>query len=203
MEKNLEDLIKRLPSLKPCVPDIELAYSALRTGLATDGKVLLCGNGGSAADAGHWAAELLKSFRRPRPIDDFWHAKLGPRLSAQLEGALPAIALPDFAATLTAFGNDRDPAYAYAQLVWALGKPADVLVGISTSGNAQNVVLACQAATALDMIPIGLTGAAGGDLAEVVDICIRVPATEVAQVQEYHLPIYHCLAAMLEDEFFG
>jgi D-sedoheptulose 7-phosphate isomerase len=203
MSPHLQDLVLRYPCLSSCVGDIELAFSALRTGYATDGKALLCGNGGSASDCQHWAAEMLKSFQRQRPLDSFWRAKLSPVLGAKLQGALPTIPLTAFTSLHTAFANDVDADYAFAQLVWALGKPADILVGISTSGNAANVLAAVEAARALDLVTVGLTGEEGGQLYQAVDICIRVPASRVDLVQELHLPVYHCLALMLEDEFFA
>ena len=202
MNPHLADLLRRYPALEPCAADIELAFSALRTGYATDGKVLLCGNGGSAADCQHWAAEMLKGFHKRRALDSFWREKLGAPLADKLQGALPTVPLPAFTGLQTAFANDVDGDYAFAQLVWALGKPADVLVGISTSGNAANVLAAVEAAAALDLVTLGLTGADGGRLAAAVDICIRVPDDRVDRIQELHLPVYHCLSLMLEDEFF-
>jgi D-sedoheptulose 7-phosphate isomerase len=183
--------------------DVEAAFVMLRDCYRAGGKLLLCGNGGSASDAEHWAGELLKGFARLRPLSGDERAGLPVEMASKLQGALPAIPLTGFPSLATAFGNDVDPSLTYAQLVWGLGKPGDVLVGISTSGNARNVCAAMEVARVRGLHSIGLTGAGGGRLALLADLCLRVPAVETYRVQEYHLPIYHCLCLMLEDEFFG
>jgi D-sedoheptulose 7-phosphate isomerase len=203
MNIHIRNLVTRCPGIESARADVEAAFAMLRDCYRTGGKLLLCGNGGSASDAEHWAGELLKGFARPRPLSEAGRAKLPAELANKLQGALPAIPLTGFPALTTAFGNDVDPQLAWAQLVWGLGKPGDVLVGISTSGNATNVCAAMEAARARDLRRIGLTGAGGGRLASLTDICLRAPAVETYRVQEYHLPIYHCLCLMLEDEFFG
>ncbi|MBN2287856.1 MAG: SIS domain-containing protein [Candidatus Glassbacteria bacterium] len=167
------------------------------------GKVLLCGNGGSAADCEHWSAELNKGFRKKRPLPEKWRKKLPPLLAGSLQQALPAIPLTVFAALNTAVANDISAELVFAQGVWALGAPGDILVGISTSGGARNVCAAVQAAEAKGLTTIGLTGGQGGRLGELASIVIRAPAGEVHHIQQYHLPIYHCLCLMLEDEFFA
>lgn len=163
----------------------------------------LCGNGGSAADADHWAGELLKGFCKDRPLSMQERGTLRPEIAQKLQGALPAIPLTSFPAASTAFGNDVDPALAYAQLTSALGRPGDVFVGLSTSGNARNVGAAAEVARAKGLPVIGLTGASGGKLKAWCTVCICAPSTETYRVQEYHLPIYHCLSLMLEENFFG
>jgi D-sedoheptulose 7-phosphate isomerase len=123
-------------------------------------------------------------------------------MRGKLQGSLAAIPLTGFPSLSSAFANDVDPNLTFAQLVWGLGKPGDVLIGITTSGNSPNVCAAMEAAKARDMIRVGLTGQTGGKLLALTDFCLRAPATETYRIQEYHLPVYHCLSLMLEDEFF-
>jgi D-sedoheptulose 7-phosphate isomerase len=199
----LDHLVSRLPALEPCSPNIFQAFETIRDCIRAGGKVLICGNGGSAADAEHWAGELLKGFKSKRPLDKETRAKFPPELADKLQGAIPMIPLTGFLSLSTAFSNDVDPHLIFAQLVYGLGKSGDVLVGISTSGNAANVGSAVEVANALGLKTIALTGEAGGKLKELSNIAIRVPARETYLVQELHLPVYHCLCLMLEDEFFG
>ena len=201
--KHLIDLLHRRPELAGSEKTIVQAYETLRTCFRSGGKLLLCGNGGSAADADHWAGELLKSFCAERRLSKRARAGLRPAIAKQLEGALPAIPLTAFTAAITAFGNDVDPHLAYAQLTHALGRRGDVLAALSTSGNAQNVCAAAEVARARGLKVIALTGASGGKLKARSDVCIRAPTAETYRAQEYHLPIYHCLSLMLEDEFFS
>ena len=198
----LDTLIKRLPELSACHASITEAYEALRACFAAGGKLLLCGNGGSASDADHWAGELLKGFSHKRPLKIKARRKLPSYLAENLQGALPAIPLTGFPALGSAFCNDVAPDLVFAQLTSALGTRGDVLVALSTSGNAKNVCHALETARARGLRTIGLTGATGGRLRSLCEICIRVPATETYRIQEYHLPIYHCLSLMLEDAFF-
>ena len=165
--------------------------------------MLICGNGGSAADAEHWAAELLKGFYSKRPLAGPLAAVLSPDLAQNLQGALPTIPLSGFTSLSTAFANDNNIEYLFSQLVLGLGRKGDVLICISTSGQSRNVLLAAQTASALGMSTIGLTGRDGGALADLADVAIRVPETEVHLIQEYHLPVYHTLSLMLEEAFFG
>ncbi len=199
----MESFIKRYPALSGCRKDILAAHDALSAVFAGGGKLLLCGNGGSAADCAHISAELLKGFAQTRPLDEEWGRRLGPQLASRLEGALPVIPLPAFDSLLTAFANDCDPLLGFAQLVWGLGDEGDALLCISTSGNSVNILKAAEVARAKGLSIIGLTGRSGGSLMEYVDICIRVPETKVDRVQECHLPVYHCLALMLEETFFA
>ena len=203
MNKHINDLIEAHPALASCAGEIEAAYEKLRASFADGGKLLLCGNGGSDADADHWAAELLKGFVKKRPLPPEQRKQLSTEVAERLQGALPAIPLTGFAAFQTAFANDVDSTFAFAQLVWALGATGDVLVGISTSGQAENVCAAMNAARAKNLVTVGLTGQSGGRLKELTDVCIRAPASETHRVQELHLPIYHCLCLMLEETFFG
>jgi D-sedoheptulose 7-phosphate isomerase len=203
MNGHLQALLRRIPALEPCAADIDRAFSTLRDGFTAGGKALACGNGGSAADAEHWAGELLKGMLKARKLHAPSHPSLPPRLAESLQGALPMIPLTGFVSYHTAFGNDVDPEFVFAQLVWALGQPGDVLVALSTSGESDNVIAAAEAASAKGMTVLALTGAEGGRLAEHADVAIRVPAHETHLVQELHLPVYHCLSLMLEDEFFA
>ena len=203
MNEHLELLLQRRPELQVCASDIQSAFETMREAYQQHGTLLLAGNGGSAADADHWTGELLKGFCRKRTLSPEQQASLGPELAPRLQGGLRAIPLTVFPALSTAFANDVDPTLTYAQLVWALGRPGDVFVGLSTSGNAANVCSAAQAARAKGMSVVGLTGKTGGALKAHCDICIRVPETETYLVQEAHLPVYHCLSRMLEDEFFS
>jgi D-sedoheptulose 7-phosphate isomerase len=202
-KRHLIALLQRHPELAAVEPAITQAYETLRQSFRSGGKILLCGNGGSAADADHWAGELLKGFCHDRPLSKKARGSLRPAIASKLQGALPAIPLTSFPAASTAFGNDVDPILAYAQLTSALGRRGDVLVGLSTSGNAQNVCAAAEVARAKGMKVIALTGASGGKLKGLSDVCICAPSAETYRAQEYHLPIYHCLSLMLEEKFFG
>jgi D-sedoheptulose 7-phosphate isomerase len=202
-ERRLEDLFARFPALRECRESLLRAFGALRDCYAAGGKVLLCGNGGSAADAEHWSGELMKGFCHPRPLPSEWKSKLGEDIADGLQEGLPAIPLPAFMSLLSAYANDVDAAMAFAQMVWALGRQGDVLVCLSTSGNSVNVLKALRVAHAKGMVTVGLTGAGGGEMAPLVDVCVKAPATGAHLVQELHLPIYHCLSLMLEDEFFA
>jgi D-sedoheptulose 7-phosphate isomerase len=201
--RHLTELIHRLPELAGCRESILAAYHTLRDGFQSGGKVLLCGNGGSAADADHWAGELLKGFKKDRPLSLKDRGNLPAEIATRLQGALPAIPLTSFPAASTAFGNDVAPELSYGQLTWALGRRGDVFVGLSTSGNAVNVCAAAEVARARGLRVVGLSGATGGKLQGLCDVCICAPSVETYRVQEYHLPIYHCLSLMLEENFFG
>jgi len=203
MNRHLTDLIDRFPALAGCAEDIERAFALLRSCYAGGAKVLVCGNGGSAADAEHWAGELLKGFVKKRPLPSEVRQRLSTKLAEGLQGALPTIPLTDFLCLRTAFANDVDPDLVFAQLVWGLGRPGDALVALSTSGGSANVCAAMEAASVRQMGTCALTGQDGGSLGELADVCIRAPARETHRVQEYHVPIYHCLSLMLEDEFFA
>ncbi|MDE6576515.1 MAG: SIS domain-containing protein [Opitutales bacterium] len=197
-----ENLLKRYPQLSVCKDDIEKVFTALLSVFQQQKKLLVVGNGGSAADSGHIAGELLKSFCRKRPIPQNIAAQLPAEITEQLEGALPVISLPDFVAFHTAYANDRSAAYGFAQLVLALGQPGDVFWAISTSGNSKNILHAAQVARAKSMPVIGLTGQSGGALKSLCDVCIAVPEVETYKIQELHLPIYHALCQALEAALF-
>ena len=201
LSPHLKNLMERYSALEECRPDIQRAFDLLATAFKNGQKLLLCGNGGSAADSEHWAGEMLKGFAHARPLSSAMRRGLPEEMAARLQWAFPVIPLTGFPALATAFGNDVDPEYVFAQLLLALGKPGDVLGALSTSGNSANVRRAAEAARARGLPVLALTGATGGKLRELADVCICVPATLTPHVQEFHLPIYHCLSLMLEEAF--
>ena len=205
----IEQLISTYPELESCAPDIESAFQMLSTCYRNGGKVLTCGNGGSAADAEHIVGELMKGYLLKRPVPEEMRAKListspqnGDYLASHLQGGLPAISLVSQTSLLSAVANDTAADMVYAQQVYAYGYEGDALIGISTSGNARNVIQAMQVARALSLQTIGLTGPTGGALKPLCEVCICVPGGNTPAIQERHLPIFHVLCAMLEEEFF-
>ncbi|HBP39069.1 MAG TPA: phosphoheptose isomerase [Clostridiales bacterium] len=205
----LDNLLLQFPELGICQESIEAAFDLLRQTYLAGGKVLICGNGGSAADAEHIVGELMKGFRLKRPLPDEERNLLitacdqnGGYLADHLQGALPAISLTGHPALTLAFSNDVAPDMTFAQQVYGLGQPEDTLVALSTSGNSVNVMNAVKVAQAFGLSTLGMTGADGGNLGRLCDVVIRVPAGETYRIQEYHLPIYHALCAMIELEFF-
>ena len=202
MNTHLSLLLQRCPALEPIIPDVQKAYEMICATYEKQGSLYLCGNGGSAADCEHWSGELLKGFSHKRPLSSIEKAKLSPELASKLQGSLPAIPLTGFLGLSTAFANDVDPQLIYAQLLWGLGKPNDTLIAISTSGNAQNVRHTLEVARAKGIQTIGFSGKTGGAIKPLCDLCLCVPETETYRIQEYHLPIYHCLCLMLEEKFF-
>ena len=211
-----DTLIARYPALESCAADIRAAIASLCACYRAGGKLIVCGNGGSAADAEHIVGELMKGFLLPRHLDENILAKLHEACDAtdpmtidyfmqNLQGALPAISLPSQLAISTAFSNDQAPDLTFAQQVLGLGTPGDVLLGITTSGTSKNVLYAFRMAKALGMKTIALTGAAGGKCTAggYADITIHAPSDETYKIQEYHLPIYHTLCIAVEEEFFG
>ena len=210
VEKHLDELVNRYPQLETCKEDIKKAYLILEECYKNDKKLLIAGNGGSAADAEHMAGELMKRFRIYRPVHDSLAKELikidaerGKNLAKNLEQSLMAIPLVAHEALTTAYINDVDGLGVFAQQLYGFGRNGDVFLGISTSGNSKNVMSATVVARAVGIKIIGLTGKDGGELAEVSDVAIKVPETETYMIQELHLPIYHCLCLMLEDYFFG
>jgi len=195
-------LFGRQPELAVVREDLERAFALVRDAFRGGGKLLLCGNGGSAADVEHVAGELLKGFVSRRPLGGERAARLGD-LAPHLQGALPCIPLTGFLALRTAWLNDCEPDYLYAQLVQGLGRAGDVLWAVSTSGNAANVALALRAARALGLKTLGFTGRGGGAMNGLCNVLVRAPADETYRIQELHAPMYHALCRMLEDEFFG
>lgn len=210
LEKHVDSLLNRYPELKTVRQSIVEAYLIMEECYEHDGKLLIAGNGGSAADCEHIAGELMKRFKVPRPVTEEFAEKLkkidysrGENLAKNLERGLMAIPLVAHEALTTAYINDVDGLGVFAQQLFGYGRSGDVFLAISTSGNSKNVLSATVVARALGIKVIGLTGAEGGELAEVADVAVKIPATETYMVQELHLPVYHCWCLMLEDKFFG
>lgn len=210
LKKHVELLISRYPVLECCEDSIIRAYFMLEESYAAGHKLLVAGNGGSAADSEHIVGELMKGFKLARKLDEAISQKLineseelGKTLAENLQGALPAIALDGHPALSTAYMNDCEPLLCFAQQVNGYGAEGDVFLGISTSGNSKNILYAAVTAHAKGMKVIGLTGAKDSKLDVLSEVCIKVPQTETYMIQELHLPVYHCLCLMLEDRFFG
>lgn len=207
--KYLSELLNRYPVLMPVRSEIEEAYGLLEACYEGGGKLLIAGNGGSCADAEHIVGELMKGFVKRRPVSEEFERQLinadptdGKVLAGKLQGGLPAIALTGHTGLSTAFLNDVDGEMIYAQQTYGYGKKGDVLLGISTSGNAKNIMYAMTTAKALGMKTIGLTGKDGGLLKNAAHVAIVVPEQETYKIQELHLPVYHALCLMLEERFF-
>lgn len=209
-EAFIADLVRRYPALQTCKDQVTAAVQTIVDCYQNGGKVLTCGNGGSAADALHIVGELMKAFVLPRKLPTSMQqkfAEIAPTdaqyLYDNLQGALPAISLVSEISTETAFANDMAPDLSFAQQVYGYGNAGDVLLGISTSGNSANVLHAAHVARAKGVKVIGLTGGTGGKLVDASDVAIVVPETETYKIQEFHLPIYHALCLAVEHEFFG
>lgn len=192
-------LTERYPELKSIENKVEKAVELLIEIYENGGKVLVCGNGGSAADSDHIVGELMKGFMLKREVTD---ERISDDLKCKLQGSLPAISLPSQSAILSAYINDVDPDMMYAQLVYGYASEKDLVVGLSTSGNSKNIVNALKVANSVGAKTLALTGMSGGALAEIADVLIDVPEYETYKVQEYHLPVYHYLCAEVEKHFF-
>jgi len=210
VKNELEELIRRYPQLDACKKDIEKAYLLLQKTYDKNGKLLIAGNGGSAADSEHIAGELMKRFKITRPINKELADKLmkidpdrGERLVKNLEMPLCAVPLTSHIAITTAYMNDADATGVFAQQMLGFGNEGDVFLAISTSGNSENIISACVVAKAMGIKIIGLTGEKESKLSNYSDICIKVPETETYKIQELHLPVYHALCLMLESNYFG
>ena len=210
MSKRLSSLFERYPTLQACERELRAAFDLLAAAYRNGNKLLVCGNGGSAADSEHIVGELMKGFLKRRPISAADAAKLetaggatGKEIANRLQGTLAAISLPSQMSLLTATANDGDYDLTFAQQVYGLGRAGDVLLAISTSGKSANVCNAVVVAKAFGLKSIALTGQSGGNLAPLADIAIKVPSDNVAEIQELHLPVYHWLSTELEAEFFS
>lgn len=206
-KKIYDELLERYPSLSSAAASIMQAFCVLQNCYQGGGKLLIGGNGGSAADSEHIVGELLKSFKKCRKIDESVQEKLmqsenGAYLVSKLEGSLPAVSLISQTGIITAFANDKAWDVALAQQTYGLGRAGDCLLVLSTSGNSKNCVLAVEVAKAKGMQTLAFTGEKESLLSKACTVTVRVPETETYKVQELHLPIYHCLCAMLEEEFF-
>lgn len=204
----LDELVVRYPTLLAVKNDVLNAYLILKKTFENGNKVLVCGNGGSASDSEHIVGELMKKFRKNRSISPLLRQKLyaygkeGEKLANALEGCLRAISLTGETALSTAFINDKDPDCTFAQRLYGLYDDGDALLCVSTSGNSKNCVLASMLGKALGCKVIALTGKQESKLSALSDVCVKVPETETYKIQELHLPIYHAVCAMLEEEFF-
>jgi D-sedoheptulose 7-phosphate isomerase len=210
VEGCLEHLMERYPALSPCRAQILEAFACLCDCAYRGGTIFVCGNGGSAADAEHIVGELLKGFMKKRPLPAADQEALmalagqdeGTYLAVRLQMGIRALALTSHVGLTTAVINDLGGDLVYAQQLNALARAGDVLWALSTSGNARNVRLACHVARLRGVRILGMTGDGGGHLAALADTCIRVPSSQTFEIQEYHLPIYHALCAMIESRFF-
>ena len=207
---HIHTLTERYPVLKCCEDSIAKAYLAIEESYLSQHKLLVAGNGGSAADSEHIVGELMKGFKLPRPIDHSLAQSckdidpdLGATIAEHLQGAMPAIALTGHPGLSTAYMNDCVPELVFAQQMLGFGQAGDTFLAISTSGNSKNIIYAAIVAKAKGVKIIGLTGSKESKLSALADICIKVPETETYKIQELHLPVYHCLCLMLEDRFFG
>ena len=198
----INELVLSFENLRMLEDEVRTSANLITESFSNGNKLLLCGNGGSCADCEHIAGEMVKQFAKERPLNPEIVEKLDPELSSELHGGLPALSLPSMIGFHTAFNNDNNPEFAFAQQVVAFGKANDVLWGISTSGNSKNVLHAVKTAKALGLKTIGLTGENGGELSQIADITIKAPADNVARIQELLLPIYHAICAFVEDKLF-
>ena len=204
-------LLARYPELAPLSADLDEAEELMASCFAAGGKVLLCGNGGSAADCEHIAGELLKGFLSKRPLaadrrkafSGSAGSETGGYIADRLQGGFPAVPLSSLVSAGTAFANDVAPDLAFAQLVYALGKTGDLLIALSTSGNSANIVNAALTARTIGMRVVAFTGADGGRLAGIADTLLNVPSRDTYRAQEFHLPVYHYLCARIEERFYG
>lgn len=210
LQSHILTLLERYPLLNVCKDAIAQAYLLMEQSYLTQHKLLVAGNGGSAADSEHIVGELMKGFKLPRPIDDELanacksiNAEMGITIAEHLQGTLPAIALTGHPGLSTAFMNDCVPELVFAQQMLGFGNSGDTFLAISTSGNSKNIIYAAIVAKAKGVKIVGLTGSRESKLSALADVCIQVPETETYKIQELHLPVYHCLCLMLEERFFG
>lgn len=205
----MDELLNRYPALEECRKYIEKAQELVISTYKNNGKILVCGNGGSASDSDHIVGELMKGFMLKRKVGADFVDKLkecgisgADYIAENLQGSLPAIALPSQSGILSAFANDVAPDMVYAQLTYGYANTEDLLICLSTSGNSKNVVNAAKVAKAKGAKTLAMTGERESELSRLCDITIRVPESETYKIQELHLPVYHYLCAKTEKEFF-
>lgn len=208
VEKIFNGLFENYPALSVCKNDVKSVYEILVNTYKNNGKILVCGNGGSAADCEHIVGELMKGFRLSRALENaditpFLQYDGGEKIARGLQKGLPAISLVSHTGLMTAFLNDCDPDLVFAQQVFGYMNEWDTLIALSTSGNSKNVVNAVITAKVKVAKAIAITGESGGKLLSLCDETIKLPSSDTAKIQEYTLPVYHTLCAMLEEEFFG
>ena len=206
----IENLIMRFPKLSNCKEEIENSILEIVDCYKNNGKLLICGNGGSASDSLHMVGELMKSFVLPRKLENKYIDKIknifpqeAEYFISNLQSSLPAIALVSEISLITAYSNDNNSELVFAQQVLGYGNEEDILIAISTSGNSKNVIYASQISKIKGMKVISFTGKFGGKLKEISDININVEEEETYIIQEYHLPIYHTICLGVEKEMFG
>ena len=209
MKKYLLHLIRKYPELEECISDIKLAIDIILSAINCNGKVLTCGNGGSASDAEHIVGELMKGFMHPRNLESKeiesimqLYPETGNEIVKNLQKPIPAISLTSNMAFITAYSNDVNPEYIFAQQVYGLGNKGDVLLCLSTSGNSKNVINAAMVAKVKGVNIIGFTGKSGGMLKEYADVLIKAPSLITPEIQEYHIAIYHTICAQIEEDIF-
>ena len=210
MSYKIDELFERFPQLRVSEDSLMSAFEIIKTTFSEDGTLFACGNGGSAADAEHIVGELMKGFLRPRKVSPALQQTLekqygdeGIVMAGKLQNGFRALSLNGHPSLSTAFANDVDAEMVFAQQLHVLGKPGDTLIGFTTSGNSVNVINAFKIAGVMGIGTIAFTGMDGGHCKTIVDCTIRVPEKETYKAQEMHLPLYHALCAMLEDEFYG
>lgn len=208
--REIDILLERFPVLHSLHGELLRCVETLAQTFSNGGKLLVCGNGGSAADSLHITGELMKSFVRKRPIPEAAARKIRaayPNLAeyyiSNLQGTMPTISLVGETALMTAYGNDNTAELVFAQQVYGYGRAGDTLLAISTSGNSVNVLHAARIARVMGLQVIGLTGETGGNLAGLSDTLLAVPSRITYQIQELHLPVYHALCLAVESEMFG
>lgn len=206
----IENLISRYPVLQKCQVDIEKACRVCCDSFSNSGSLFLCGNGGSASDADHISGELMKGFLLKREISDDKKTELtglfgeeGKFIADHLQDGLPAVSLNGHPALSSAFANDVDPSMVFAQQLYVMGKPGDVVIGLSTSGNSDNILKCFKVAKYKNITSILLTGRDGGKGSELADISLIMPEMETYKIQELHLPVYHTMCIVIEDYFYG
>lgn len=209
IDREIADFLARYPALGGAKDSILMAFRELENCYRRGNKLLIAGNGGSSSDSQHMVGELMKGFQHKRPLDErrkqalrAVDEKYGTVLAEKLQGALPSIALDGHVSLNTAFSNDVGPGLCYAQQVSGYGRPGDVFLAISTSGNSENIIFAAVAAKAAGLQVIAFTGETGGELAVYADIAVKIPGTESYRVQELQLPVYHWWCMMLEKAFW-
>ena len=209
MKKYLSHLIRKYPELKECISDINLAIEIILNAINCNGKVLICGNGGSASDAEHIVGELMKGFMHPRNLESIeiepfmqLYPETGNEIVKNLQKPIPAISLTSNMSFITAYSNDVNPEYIFAQQVYGLGNKGDVLLCLSTSGNSKNVINAAMVAKVKGVNIIGFTGKSGGMLKEYADVLIKATSLITPGIQEYHIAIYHAICAQIEEDVF-
>lgn len=210
MSYNISKLFSLFPALSCAEESIHQTYELIKNTFIDNGTMFVCGNGGSAADAEHMVGELMKGFLLPRPVDQTFkntminlYGEESSTITSSLQEGMRAISLNGHPALASAFGNDVNYKMIFAQQLYVLGRENDLLIGFTTSGNSENILNAFKVAKAKKIKTVVFTGADGGKSAKLADCCIKVPETETYRIQEYHLPVYHAICAMLEDYFYG